>query len=190
MGKLVLSVNVSLDGVVQDPTGEEGFRHGGWFNRVGRDDLAEWQVDALAEAQEADAILLGRASYEFFAGRWPQRTGAFADRLNAMPKYVVSSTLADPAWHDTRVIGYDDVAGLTERYGTVVVYASRQLARRLLDDGLIDELRLKIFPVVLGAGDRLFGDLADRTRLRPTTVQRLGDTIVGLGYEVLPPAAD
>ena len=102
MGKIVISENVSLDGVIQDPTGEEGFKHGGWFNQLGEHDREAWAAVELDEALGAEAMLLGRRSYEYFASRWPSRTGGWADRLNSLPKYVVSSTLVDPEWNNWR----------------------------------------------------------------------------------------
>jgi dihydrofolate reductase len=164
MGKIVMSgpQNVSLDGVVQDPDGAEGFPSGGWFTRSGGADLQEWADVALDEARGAAAWLLGRRSYEFFGARWRARTGALANRLNAMPKYVVSATLRDPDWSHSTVLSGDVVAEVTalkrELDGEIVVPASYRLGRTLLRHDLVDELRLVVFPVVLGAGERLFGD--------------------------------
>src|SRR3981081_160906 len=164
MGKIVMSgpQNVSLDGVVQDPDGEEGFRLGGWFVQSGGKDLEEWNKVALEEALGADAWLLGRRSYEFFGVRWRPRSGELADRINSMPKYVVSSTLEDPAWNTSTVLKGDVVTEVSklkqQLYGEIVVPASYQLGRTLMEHDLVDELRLVVFPVVLCAGERLFGE--------------------------------
>ena len=156
MGKIIVSENVSLDGVVQDPNGEEGYRHGGWFAQVTDKDREEWAKVALDEAVGTEAMLLGRRSYELFAARWPSRTGALADRLNTKPKYVVSSTLRDPAWNNTTVLPGDAAseAAKLKRHlaGDIVVAASFQLVRTLIEHHLVDELRLMIYPFVLGAG--------------------------------------
>src|SRR2546421_2706596 len=144
MGKIVVSENVSLDGVVQDPTGEEGFRHGGWFDQFG--DREAWAKVEFDEALGAAALLLGRRSYEYFAARWPSRSGDWADRLNSLPKYVVSSSLADPDWTNSTVLkgeAVDEVSKLKRQLdGEIVVYASRQLVRTLMEHDLVDELRL------------------------------------------------
>jgi dihydrofolate reductase len=154
MGRIVMSGprNVSLDGVVQDPDGQEGFSLGGWFNEFGCEDLEEWAKVALDEALGAEAWLLGRRSYEFFGARWRRRSGALADRLNSIPKYVVSSTLEDPDWNNTTVPMGDVVTEVTklkqELDGEIVVPASYQLGRTLIEHDLVDELRLVVFPVV------------------------------------------
>src|SRR5919199_4128833 len=162
MGKIVVSQNVSLDGVVQDPTGEEGFARGGWFVQVDDKDREAWAEVELDEALRAEALLLGRRSDEFFGSRWPHRSGEFAERLNRLPKYVVSSTLENPVWNNSTVLKgdvVDEVSKLKERLdGEILVYASRQLVRTLIDHDLVDELRLMVYPVVLGAGERLFGE--------------------------------
>lgn len=185
MGKLVLSENVTLDTVVQDPTGEESFRYGGWFGQVSdRDREAIGQV-FLEEARAAAALLMGRRSYEWFAGRWIERTGAWADRLVELPKYVVGGALAERGWGDTTVVGLDEVAKLKEQIdGDIVVYASRVLAQTLLEQGLVDEVRLLIFPYALGTGERLFGPAAGRNVLRLTGNRTVGDGIVLLTYQV------
>jgi dihydrofolate reductase len=186
MGKIVISgpQNVSLDGVVQDPDGKEGFRLGGWFGEFGGKDLANWNEVALDEALHAEAWLLGRRSYEFFAVRWQPRSGELADRLNSMPKYVVSSTLDDPQWNNSTVLRGDvvtEVSKLKEQVdGEIVVPASYQLGRTLIEHDLVDELRLVVFPVVLGAGERLFGDTADRKAMRLLDARRIGDGLVYL----------
>jgi dihydrofolate reductase len=168
MGKIVMSENVSLDGVVQDPAGDEGFRLGGWVGKIqDREDLYQVTLD---EALGAEALLLGRRSYEWLAARWPSRTGELADRLNSLPKYVVSSTLEHPEWNNTTVLTGDVVNEVStlkqELDGEIVIPASFQLLRTLVDHDLVDELRLKIYPVVLGAGERLFGETTDEKPMR------------------------
>ena len=168
MGKIVMSgpQNVSLDGVVQDPDGKEGFRLGGWFVQFGGKDLEAWNKVALDEALGAEAWLLGRRSYEFFGVRWRPRSGELADRLNNMPKYVVSSTLEHPDWNNSRILKGDVVTEVSklkqELDGEIVVPASYQLGRTLMEHDLVDELRLVVFPVVLGTGERLFGEASDK----------------------------
>src|SRR6516164_392436 len=171
MGKIVISgpQNVSLDGVVQDPDGKEGFKLGGWFGQFGGNDLAAWNRVALDDALRAEAWLLGRRSYEFFGLRWRPRSGELADRLNNMPKYVVSSTLVDPDWNNSWVLKGDVVTAVSklrqDLAGEIVVPASYQLGRTLMEHDLVDELRLVVFPVVLGAGQRLFGETRKPLRL-------------------------
>ena len=170
MGKIIISENVSLDGVVQDPAGDEGFRHGGWVGRIGARGRDEAARIALEEALGTEAMLLGRRSYEFLAARWPSRTGALADRLNSKPKYVVSSTLHDPAWNNTTVLKGDVVSEIStlkqQLAGDIVVAASFQLLPTLLEHDLVDELRLMIYPVVLGSGRRLFGEISPNRLMR------------------------
>ena len=190
MGRIVISENVSLDGVVQDPTGDEGFRHGGWFGRVSESDRAEWAAVEFEEAVSAcRGTAAGSASYEFFADRWPSRSGAWADRLNALPKYVVSSTLVDPEWSNTTILTgdvVDEVVQLEQRVdGDIVVYASRVLVQTLIEHRLADELRLMVFPFVLGSGGRLFGEFAEMTSFRPRNVRTVGDGLVLLTYDVV-----
>jgi dihydrofolate reductase len=191
MGKIVMSgpQNVSLDGVVQDPDGEEGFRLGGWFVQFGGKDLEEWNQVALDEALRAEACLLGRRSYEFFGARWRPRSGELADRLNSMPKYVVSSTLEDPEWNNSTVLKGDVVTEVSklkqELAGEIVIPASYQLARTLIERDLVDELRLVVFPVVLGDGERLFGETSERKPMRLVDAKPLGDGLVFLTYELL-----
>src|ERR671924_1216295 len=185
MGKIVVSENVTLDGVVQDPAGDEGFRVGGWVGLI--KDRPELSKLALAEALGAEALLLGRRSYEWFAARWPSRSGELADRLNGLPKYVVSSTLEDPAWNNSTVLKgdvLDEVSKLRQEFnGDVVVPASFRLVHTLMKHDLVDELRLKVFPVVLGAGERLFGGTSDTKPMRLTGTQTLGGGIAYLTYQ-------
>ena len=189
MGKIVMSgpQNVSLDGVVQDPDGAEGFELGGWFREFGGEDLAAWNQVALEEALGAEAWLLGRRSYEFFGMRWQPRSGELADRLNSMPKYVVSSTLEDPEWNNSTVLKGDVVSEISqlkhELEGDIVVPASYQLGRTLIEHDLVDELRLVVFPVVLGAGERLFGETSDKKSMRLVDSRTIGDGLAFLTYE-------
>jgi dihydrofolate reductase len=189
MGKIVISgpQNVSLDGVVQDPDGKEGFRLGGWFGQFGGKDLEEWNKVALDEALRAEAWLLGRRSYEFFCARWQPRSGELADRLNRMPKYVVSSTLEEPGWNNSTVLKGDVVTEVSklkqELDGEIVVPASYQLGRTLIRHDLVDELRLVVFPVVLGAGERLFSETGDKKPMRLVDTKIIGKGLVFLTYQ-------
>jgi dihydrofolate reductase len=189
MGKIIVSENVSLDGVVQDPTGEEGFRHGGWFGRVGDKDREEWAKVEFEEALGAEALLLGRRSDEYFGTRWTGRSGEWADRLNSLPKYVVSSTLVEPHWSNSTVLKgdvLDEVSKLKQELdGEIVVYASRPLVHTLMEHDLVDELRLMVYPFVLGAGERLFGDTSDKKSIRPLNTRIVGDSLVYLTYELV-----
>jgi len=188
MGKIVISQNVTLDGVVEDPTGEEGFKHGGWWVQVGSNDREGFYKAALDEVLRAEALLFGRRSYEYFAARWPSRNGELADRMNSIPKYVVSSTLKDPGWDNSTVVAGDameEVANLKERLaGEIVVPGSLQLVRALLGNDLADELRLLVYPYVVGAGQRLFGEMTDKLPLRLVANRTVGDGLPYLTYEV------
>jgi dihydrofolate reductase len=185
MGTIVISDNVSLDGVIQDPAGDEGFRHGGWVGLI--KDSPELNQLALDEALGAEALLLGRRSYEWLAARWPSRSGDLADRLNGMPKYVVSSTLEHPDWNNSTVLDGDvpdEVSKLRQGLeGQIVVPASFQLVHTLLEHDLVDEMRLKIFPLVLGDGGRLFGELSDKRPLRLVDTRAIGGGVALLTYE-------
>lgn len=188
MGKIVITTNISLDGVIQDPDGAEGWRLGGWFNQFGGKDLEEWARVEAGEALGADAILLGRRSDEWFAARWQSRGGEWADKLNSMPKYVVSSTLKDPVWSNATVINGDVVSGVSklkqEISGEILVYASYRLVHTLIEHDLADELRLVIFPVVLGAGERLFGATSDKKPMRLVSATTMGRGLAFVTYEV------
>lgn len=188
MGRIVISQNTTLDGVVQDPTGEDGFRLGGWFTEIGQRDREEWAKAEYAESLGADALLLGRRSDEWFATRWLSRTGEWADRLNGMPKYVVSSTIADARWSNSTVLKGDvvgEVARLKQELdGDIVVYGSCQLARTLIEHDLVDEVRLMVYPVVLGAGERLFGEVSGKRSMRLVDTRTVGDGLVYLTYAV------
>ena len=184
MGKIVVSDNVTLDGVIEDPAGDEGFRHGGWVGLL--KDRPELSRLALDEALRAEAVLLGRRSYEWMAGRWPSRTGELADRLNSLPKFVVSSTLQHPDWNNSTILKGDVVNEVStlkhELNGEILVPASFQLVRTLMEHDLVDELRLKIFPVVLGAGERLFGEVRDKRSMRLVDAEAFGDGVAFLTY--------
>jgi dihydrofolate reductase len=187
MGKIIISENVSLDGVIQDPAGDEGFQRGGWVGRVGDLGREEAAQVLLEEALGTEAMLLGRRSYEFLAARWPSRTGALADRLNSKPKYVVSSTLQDPIWNNTTVLKgnvVNEVSKLKQQLaGDIVVPASFQLVRTLIEHDLANELRLMIYPVVLGAGERLFGETSDKKPLRLISTRTVGNDLAYLTYQ-------
>jgi dihydrofolate reductase len=185
MGRIVVTEFVSLDGVMEDPGGAEGFKYGGWSFEFSRGE--EGDKFKLDEALEADALLLGRVTYEGFAEAWPSRTGEFADKFNNMPKYVVSTTLKDPEWNNSTVLQGDvgeAVSNLRqEADGDIVVHGSARLVQTLLDEDLVDELRLMVFPVVLGAGKRLFGEASDKKPMRLVDSKTVGDGVGILIYE-------
>src|SRR6187397_1460210 len=169
MGKIVVTEFVSLDGVMEDPGGSESFEHGGWSFEISRGD--EGDKFKLDEVFSSDALLLGRVTFEGFAEAWPTREGEFADKFNSMPKYVVSTTLEDPEWSNSTVLPGKDLAAEIAKLkedvdGTILVAGSVQLVQALLELGLVDELRLMVFPVLLGEGKRLFGDVSDKKPLR------------------------
>jgi dihydrofolate reductase len=184
MGRIVVTEFISLDGVIEDPGGSEDYKHGGWSFEIERGE--EGDKFKLDETVASEALLLGRKTYEGFAEAWPSREGEFADKFNNMPKYVVSSTLNDPEWTNTTVIGGDlpaEVSRLkTELDGDIVVHGSAQLVQALVDEGLVDELRLMVFPVVLGAGKRLFGETSDKRPLRLADSKIVGDGVAILTY--------
>ncbi len=186
MGKIIVSENVSLDGVMQDPRGDEGTGGVDWFTLIGQRDRQEWATTLAAELVAADALLLGRRSYEYFAARFPSRRDPVADRLNSMPKYVLSTTLENPPWSNTTVLGGDVqavVAKLKDEVdGEIVVYASGGLVPALIDHELVDELRLMIYPIVLGAGQRLFGATSSAKPLRLVGTRTVGDELALLTY--------
>jgi dihydrofolate reductase len=188
MGKIVISENVTLDGVVQDPAGVEGFRLGGWVGRVGDRGREEAARVLLDESLGAEALLQGRRTYEFLAARWPSRTGELADRMNSIPKYVVSSTLEDPGWNNSTVLNGDVVSEVSklrqELNGEIVVAGSIQLVHTLMEHDLVDELRLMVYPVVLGAGNRLFGETSDKKSVRLLHT-RIADDLAYLTYQVV-----
>ena len=185
MARIVVTEFVSLDGVMEDPGGSEDFKHGGWSFEFARGDEGDkFKVD---ETMSSEAMLLGRRTYEGFADAWPGREGEFADRFNSMPKYVVSSTLRDPEWTNTTVLDGDlaeAVSKLREAPGgDIVVHGSARLVQGLLENDLVDEVRLMVFPVVLGAGKRLFGDTDDKKPLRLTDSKVVGDGVAIMVYE-------
>jgi dihydrofolate reductase len=184
MGRIVVTEFVSLDGVMEDPGGAEGFEHGGWTFEINRGE--EGDKFKLDEALEAEALLLGRVTYEGFAEAWPSRDGEFADKFNGMPKYVVSSTLVNPEWSNSTVIAGDlgdAVSKLKgELSGDAVVHGSAQLVQGLIERDLVDELRLMVFPVVLGKGKRLFGETSGKLPLRLADSQIVGDGVAILIY--------
>ena len=185
MGRIVVTEFVSADGVVEDPGGSEHFARGGWAFETDRG--AEGDKFKLDETMASEALLLGRVTYEGFAASWPSREGEFADKFNTMPKYVVSSTLQKPEWNNSTVLRGDvveEVAKLRqERDGDIMVHGSARLVQTLLDHDLIDELRLMVFPVVLGAGKRLFGDTSAKKRLRLSDSKTVGDGVTILIYQ-------
>ena len=188
MGRIVISTNISLDGVVQDPDGREGFRLGGWFGQFGGYDLEEWAKVSFDEALGTAALLLGRRSDAWFAERWLSRPGEWADRLNRLPKYVVSATLQEPKWTNATVLAGEVVSEVSKLkqqiQGEIVVYASRPLVRTLMEHDLVDELRLTVFPVAVGAGERLFGETSDKRSLSLLSSRTVGDGLAFLTYEV------
>jgi len=195
MGKIVISTNATLDGVVQDPDGQEGFERGGWFHQsVGGKDLEEWVANETREALGAEALLLGRRSFEWFASRAPSMaervSRPWADRMDSLPKYVVSSTLELPRWSNTTVLDRDvaeQISALKRKGdGDILVYGSYQLVRALIARNLADELRLVVFPVVLGAGLRLFDGTADKRPLRLVDTRRIGDGLMHHTYVFAP----
>jgi dihydrofolate reductase len=180
---VIVTEFVSLDGVMEAPGGEPGYAHSGWT--MDFPDEGQY-VYKLEEVQAAEALLLGRKTYEGFAEAWPEREGEFAERFNAMPKYVVSSTLRDPSWTNTTVLDGDlpsAVARVREQHGgDVVVHGSARLVQGLLEADLVDELRLMVFPVVLGSGKRLFGETSDKKPLKLTDSKIVGDGVAILTY--------
>jgi dihydrofolate reductase len=185
MGKIVVTEFVSLDGVMEAPGGGDDFKHAGWTFKINRGE--EGDQFKLDETRETEALLLGRVTYEGFAAAWPSRAGEFADKFNSMPKYVVSSTLDKPEWNNSTVIKGDlvvKVRRLRQRLaGNIVVHGSAQLVQTLIEHDLVDELRLMVFPVVLGMGKRLFGDTSDKKPLRLVNSKTVGDGIAILIYQ-------
>lgn len=187
MGKIVISTNATLDGVVQDPDGQEGFQYGGWFKKFVGADLQEWDKLETGEALGAEALLLGGRSYDWFAKRLPSRPGEWADRVEHLPKYVVSSTVKDPEWNNSTLIAGDVVKQLSELKqkvdGEIIVYGSYQLVRTLIEQDLADELRLFVFPVVLGTGARLFDGISNTKPTRLIDTRVVGEGLVFYAYE-------
>jgi dihydrofolate reductase len=185
VGRIVVTVFISVDGVIEDPGGAENFKHAGWSFEFDRGD--EGNQFKLEETMESEALLLGRRTYEGFATSWPSREGEFADKFNSMPKYVVSSTLKDPEWTNSTVMEgdvVDSAAKLKEELdGDIVVHGSAQLTQTLLEHDLVDELRLMVFPVVLGSGKRLFGETSDKKPLRLVDSKTVGEGVSILVYQ-------
>jgi dihydrofolate reductase len=183
MGRIVVTEFVSLDGVIEDPGGAEDYRYGGWTFAIERGEGDQFKLE---ETLDTDALLLGRKTFEGFAAAWPSREGEFADKFNDMPKYVVSSTLREPEWNNSRVLAGDvpqEVARLKESTdGNIVVHGSAQLAQTLIERDLVDELHLMVFPVILGTGKRLFGETSDKKSLRLTDNKTVGDGVAILTY--------
>ena len=180
MGRIVVTEFISVDGVVEDPGGSEDFKYGCWSFEFNRGE--EGDGFKLDDTRESAALLLGRRTYEGFAEAWPEREGEFADLFNDMPKYVVSSTLTDPGWNNSTVIEPGNLAAEVARIrdevdGDVVVHGSVQLAHAMLDEGLVDELHLMVFPVILGAGKRLFGETSDKQPLELAESRTVGDGV-------------
>jgi dihydrofolate reductase len=191
MGRIVVTEFVSLDGVVEDPGGSEDFKYGGWSFEFDRG--PEGNEFKLDETRASEALLLGRVTYEGFAEAWPSREGEFADLFNSMPKYVVSSTLTQPEWTNSTVLQGDDLVEEVSKLkqeadGDVVVHGSVQLAQALIEHDLVDELRLMVFPVVLGTGKRLFGDPGEKKTLRLVDSKVVGDGVLILTYAAAPAA--
>jgi dihydrofolate reductase len=185
MGRIVVTEFVSVDGVMEDPGGAEDFRHGGWSFEFSRGE--EGDAFKLDETRNSEALLLGRVTYEGFAAAWPSREGEFADKFNNMPKYVVSSTLDKPEWNNTTVLKGDvvqEVRGLRDKVdGDIVVHGSARLVQTLLDNDLVDEMRLMVFPVVLGGGKRIFGETGDKKKLALADSKIVGDGVAILTYQ-------
>ena len=185
MGRIVVTEFVSLDGVVEAPGGGEGFVHDGWSFEFDRGE--EGNRFKLEETMGSEALLLGRTTYEGFAAAWPSRDGEFAEKFNAMPKYVVSSTLENPSWTNSTVLSgdlADEVAKLKQQVdGDIVVHGSVQLVQALLEHDLVDELRLMVFPVVLGDGKRLFGETSAKKPLKLVDSKVVGDGVAILIYQ-------
>ena len=185
VGRIVVTEFASLDGVVEDPGGAEDFKYGGWSFEISRGD--EGDKFKLDETFASEALLLGRVTYEGFAAAWPSRDGEFADKFNSMPKYVVSSTLKDPTWTNSTVLSGDvaeEVAKLKQEVdGDIVVHGSVQLVQALIEHDLVDELRLMVFPVVLGSGKRIFGETSDKKALRLVDSKVVGDGVAILTYQ-------
>jgi dihydrofolate reductase len=184
VGRIVVTEFMSLDGVIEDPGGAEDFKHGGWSFEFNRGD--EGDKFKLDETLSSEALLLGRETYEGFAKAWPSREGEFADKFNTMPKYVVSSTLEEPEWTNSTVLKGDvveEVAKLRqEQDGDIVVHGSAQLVQTLIEHDLVDELRLMVFPVVLGGGKRLFDETSDKKALQLVDSKVVGDGVAILTY--------
>jgi dihydrofolate reductase len=184
VGRIVVTEFVSLDGVMEAPGGGEEFKHAGWTFQINRGE--EGDKFKLDEAFDAEALLLGRVTYEGFAKAWPSMEGEFADKFNGMPKYVVSSTLENPEWNNSTVLEGDPVEAVAKlrdaHEGDIVVHGSAQLVQTLIEHDLVDELRVMLFPVVLGTGKRLFGETSDKKSLTLADSKTVGDGVTILIY--------
>lgn len=184
MGRIVVTEYISVDGVVEAPSGTESFERVGWTDPFSRGPHGE--KFKLDETMASDALLLGRVTYEGFAPVWPHVEGKFAEKFNSMPKYVVSRTLTKPEWNNTTVLNGDiveEVTRLKKRYaGDIVVHGSPQLAQTLIEHDLVDALHLQVYPVIVGAGKRLFANTSRTTRLRLAEARTAGDVHI-LIYE-------
>jgi dihydrofolate reductase len=185
MGKLLVTEFLSLDGVMEAPGGED-FKYPGWTFKFDRgDDGNQFKLD---ETLSSDVLLIGRITYESFANAWPAREGPFADKFNTMPKYLVSSTVSDPEWDNTTVLSGDAVEEVTRLKettdGTIQIPGSLRLVQAMFDAELVDELNLMVFPVVLGTGRKLFGEMSDMQSWRLTECKPVGpDGVIVLTYE-------
>jgi dihydrofolate reductase len=185
MGRIVVTEFVSLDGVMQDPGGDSDFKHAGWTFEIRQgQEGADFKLD---ETRKSEALLLGRVTYQGFAKAWPTLDGEFADKFNSMPKYVISSTLDKADWNNATVLKGDVVKEVTKlkekQAGDIVVHGSARLVQALLEHDLVDEMRLMVFPVVLGAGKRLFGETTDKKPMRLVDSKTLGDGITLLTFQ-------
>jgi dihydrofolate reductase len=187
MARLIVTEFVSLDGVMQAPGGEPGYAHTGWAGERFTDELFAYKLE---EQLAAEVLLLGRVTYESFFGAWPDREGAMAEKINTMPKYVASRTLPALQWKTARLLegpAPEAVAELKARTdGSILVIGSRTLVHTLLDAGLVDQLSLQVFPLILGSGDRLFPERPDATSLTLTTSQVLASGVVLQEYDLVP----
>ncbi|HYI98648.1 MAG TPA: dihydrofolate reductase family protein [Thermoleophilaceae bacterium] len=184
--RIVVTEFVSLDGVMEAPGGEPGFKYPGWTFEFERgDDGNQFKLD---ETMQADALLLGRRTYESFAGAWPEREGEFADKFNSMPKFVVSTTLQEPDWNNTTVLGSGDatvqVRKLKEEFdGELQVPGSHRLVQELIEGDLVDQVNLMVFPVILGTGEKVFEETPERRKLRLKESRVVGEGLLVLVYE-------
>lgn len=197
MGKIVISTNATVDGVVQDPDGKEGFERGGWFHQFVGNDLEAWYAITTEQVMRAEALLLGRRTDEWFGSRMPSRSGEWAgrvgsewaDRVGVLPKHVVSSNPEQPKWRNSTLLKGDvlkQVAELKQKVdGEILVYGSSRLVRTLLEQDLVDELRLVVFPVVLGTGVRLFDGIGSRKPMRLIGTRKIGDGLVSYTYQTV-----
>jgi len=185
MGRIIVTEFVSLDGVMEAPGGGEDYKHAGWTFAISRGE--EGNAFKLKETMDSEALLLGRVTYEGFAQAWPSREGEFADKLNSMPKYVISSTLKQADWKNSTILNGDLTEEVTKLKktlkGNIVVHGSAQLVQALVANDLIDELRVMVFPVILGSGKKLFGEMGEKKSMKLVSSQPVGDGVEILIYE-------